>query len=103
MSIEDSRDLLESASDRILVGRAADGDTHAFSVIVRRHAPLLRAFFTRITNDPSEVDQLVRASLEAAWRELPRLSQGDYLQTFLLLVADTEAGKNFVDIHRPAA
>lgn len=48
MSFEDSRDLLESASDQILVGRAADGDTEAFAVIVRRYAPMLRAFFTRI-------------------------------------------------------
>ncbi|KUF05531.1 RNA polymerase sigma factor [Leucobacter sp. G161] len=103
MSFENSRDLLGSASDHILLGRAADGDTDAFAVIVRRYAPMLRAFFTRITDDPSEADQLVRDSLETAWRELPQLSQGVYLQTFLLLVADTQAGKDGLDTHRPAA
>lgn len=103
MSFENSHDLLGSASDHILLGRAADGDTDAFAVIVRRYAPMLRAFFTRITNDPSEIDHLVRDSLETAWRELPHLSRADYLQTFLLLIADAKAGAALQTPRRPAA
>lgn len=103
MSFEDSGDLLESASDQTLVDRAADGDTHAFRVIVTRHASLLRAFFARITEDPAEIDQLARASLESAWRELPHLSRADYLRSFLLLIADAEACAAFQTSRRPAA
>lgn len=103
MSAEDNSHLLNSASDRILVGRAADGDTEAFSIMVRRYGRLLRVFLAGITDDQSEIDRLVCATLESAWRELPHLCQADYLQVFLILIAAAEARAGFPKADRPAA
>ena len=42
MSYEFERESLENADDRIVAGRAADGDTVAFAVLVRRYTPMMQ-------------------------------------------------------------
>lgn len=51
---------LQRASDEILAGRAADGDELAFEVIVRRHAPLMRAYAARMLGSTYESDDVVQ-------------------------------------------
>ncbi|MDO9395343.1 MAG: RNA polymerase sigma factor [Herbiconiux sp.] len=82
---------LDEASDRILAGRAADGDVRAFEVIVRRHGGLMRAYATRILGSNSEVDDVVQESFITAWRKLPDLADLDKLRPWLMRITNHRA------------
>jgi RNA polymerase sigma-70 factor (ECF subfamily) len=82
---------LPTASDALLVARAADGDTSAFAVLVRRHAPVLRAFAVRLTGSIADADDVVQEALIAAWSALPRLEDGAKIRSWLLSIVSRKA------------
>ena len=49
---------LSSATDAFLASRAADGDQIAFGILVRRHAPFLLAFATKLTGSRARSGRL---------------------------------------------
>ena len=51
---------LAAATDGILAARAADGDQIAFGMLVRRHAPFLVAFATRLMGSRADADDCVQ-------------------------------------------
>jgi RNA polymerase sigma-70 factor (ECF subfamily) len=55
---------LTDAGDGILAERAADGDARAFEVLVRRHAPYMRAFAIRLTGSRADADDASRKSID---------------------------------------
>jgi RNA polymerase sigma-70 factor, ECF subfamily len=75
---------LESAEDRILVERAIDGDTRSFSVLVRRHSPILRAYARRILGSADEVDDVVQEAFIAAWQQLHTLTDPGTIRSWLM-------------------
>jgi RNA polymerase sigma-70 factor, ECF subfamily len=77
---------LDSAPDGLLARRAADGDEHAFSVLVRRHAPYLRAFARRLGAFEGDADDAVQEALIAAWKRLPELSDPDHVRSWLTTI-----------------
>lgn len=83
--------LLESASDALLAARAADGDELAFGVIVRRHAPYLRAFAARMLRSNSDADDIVQEALIVAWRRLPDLDDPAALRSWLTTIVSRKA------------
>jgi RNA polymerase sigma-70 factor (ECF subfamily) len=95
---------LESADDRTLAGRAADGDVRAFETLARRYGPLLRAYARRILGSNADVDDVVQETLIAAWRELPSLQDGTVVKSWLMRIASHKsidrirARKNHVDV-----
>jgi RNA polymerase sigma-70 factor (ECF subfamily) len=95
---------LEDADDRILAGRAADGDTRAFEVLARRYGPLLRAYARRILGSNDEVDDVVQETLITAWRDLPSLNDGSVVKSWLMRIASHKsidrirARKNHLDV-----
>jgi RNA polymerase sigma-70 factor, ECF subfamily len=82
---------LERAGDALLVDRAADGDQRAFAVLLRRHAPVLRAYVTRLTRRPSETDDVLQEVAIAAWQALPQLEQPDLVKAWLFRIAERQA------------
>ncbi len=84
-------DPLEVADDSILVGRAADGDTAAFAVIVRRYAPMLRAYARRILSGSADVDDVVQDALITAWRQLPRMGEPAKVKSWLMRITSRKA------------
>ncbi|KJC64371.1 RNA polymerase, sigma subunit, ECF family [Agreia bicolorata] len=104
MSAAPYRFSLEDADDRILAGRAADGDTRAFEVLARRYGPLLRAYARRILGSNNEVDDVVQETLITAWRDLPSLNDGSVVKSWLMRIASHKsidrirARKNHVDV-----
>lgn len=74
---------LDDASDALLAERAADGDERAFAVIVRRHAPYLRAFALRLGGSGVDADDAVQEGLIIAWQKLPTLSDPERLRSWL--------------------
>ncbi|WP_293696020.1 sigma-70 family RNA polymerase sigma factor [uncultured Agrococcus sp.] len=82
---------LADADDRILAGRAADGDVEAFTVLVRRHTPRLRAATRLITRSTLEVDDIVQESFVTAWQRLPDLEDQGKVQPWLMRIVTRNA------------
>jgi RNA polymerase sigma-70 factor (ECF subfamily) len=78
-------------SDRILVARAVDQDAEAFGELVRRHAPLMRAYVSRIVGSLSAADDVVQDAFLVAWRQLPTLRDGSAVRAWLMRIASREA------------
>ena len=75
---------LETADDRTLAGRAADGDVRAFTVLVRRHSPLLKAHARRLLGRSDEVDDVVQEAFIAAWAQLSSLKDPGLVKSWLM-------------------
>ena len=73
MSREYDSGRLHDADDRIIAGRAADGDTASFAELVRRYTPMMRAYARRILPGNEDVDDVVQDALIVAWEQLPHL------------------------------
>ncbi|MDH6180121.1 RNA polymerase sigma-70 factor (ECF subfamily) [Microbacteriaceae bacterium SG_E_30_P1] len=82
---------LDSASDGILAQRAADGDTAAFEVLVRRHGPFLRAFAIRLTKSVADADDVVQDSLITAWAQLASLQDPSKVRAWLTSIVSRKA------------
>ncbi|NEM91618.1 RNA polymerase sigma factor [Galbitalea soli] len=82
---------LGTASDELLAGRAADGDTAAFAVLARRHGPYLRAFAIRLTGSSADADDAVQEALISAWRALPGLADRSKVRSWLLSIVSRKA------------
>lgn len=89
------RQGLAVAPDEILVERASQGDPAAFEVLIRRHAPLMRAYVSRIVGSLSEADDVVQESLYTAWRRLPELRDPTAVKAWLMQIASRQAFKHF--------
>lgn len=58
--------------DQALASRAAQGDDHAFSLLMRRHKGALHAFARRHVGDADVALEVVQESFLAAWKALGR-------------------------------
>lgn len=92
MSRDDYRNSeLESADDRIIAARAADGDRAAFAVLVRRYTPMMRAYSRRILNGGHEVDDVVQEAFFTAWDQLSTLSEPSKVKTWLMRIVSRKS------------
>lgn len=82
---------LSSATDAFLASRAADGDQIAFGVLVRRHAPFLVAFATKLTGSRADADDCVQEALITAWRRLPDLADPEKVRSWLTTIVSRKA------------
>lgn len=82
---------LSVASDALLAERSADGDTVAFGVLVRRHAPYLRAFATRLTGSAADADDVVQDALIVAWAQLGTLDDPSKVRAWLTSIVSRKA------------
>ena len=85
------RDALEFADDTIVAGRAADGDTTAFAVLVRRYTPMMRAYARRLLTGTAEVDDVVQEAFITAWGQLPNLDEPGKVKSWLMRIASRKA------------
>ncbi|MFJ6653794.1 RNA polymerase sigma factor [Microbacterium sp. NPDC091313] len=82
---------LITAPDAVLAARAADGDQVAFGVLVRRHAPFLVAFATRLTGSRADADDCVQEALITAWQRLPELAEPEKVRSWLTTIVSRKA------------
>lgn len=82
---------LSSATDAVLASRAADGDQLAFGVLVRRHAPFLVAFATKLTGSRADADDCVQEALITAWKRLPDLAEPEKVRSWLTTIVSRKA------------
>lgn len=91
MSSESNQSPLESADDRIIAGRASEGDTGAFAVLVRRYTPMMRAYARRILPGSADVDDVVQDAFITAWDQLPRLDEPERVKSWLMRITSRKA------------
>lgn len=82
---------LDLADDRIVAGRAADGDTAAFAVLVRRYTPMMRAYARRILPGTADVDDVAQDALITAWDQLPKLDDPGKVKSWLMRITSRKA------------
>ncbi|MFB2555482.1 RNA polymerase sigma factor [Herbiconiux liangxiaofengii] len=82
---------LSDAPDRILAGRAADGDLRAFEVLIRRHGGLMRAYANRVLGSNLEVDDVVQETFITAWKKLPELADLAAVKSWLMRIVNRKA------------
>lgn len=80
-----------SIGDDVLVALSQDGDTLAFSRLVRRYAPFMRACAARFGPGPDEIDDIVQESLITAWQRLSQLEDGGAVRSWLLRITAHKA------------
>lgn len=88
--------MLEAAEDAFLVDRAVDGDVAAFEVLVRRYAPLMRAYARRVTGSASDADDVLQEAFTQAWRQLADLNDGSVVKSWLMKIT----GHRSIDLLR---
>lgn len=82
---------LDRADDRIVAGRAADGDVTAFAVLVRRYTPMMRAYTRRMLNANADVDDIVQEAFVTAWQRLPDLDDPGKVKSWLMRITSRKA------------
>jgi RNA polymerase sigma-70 factor (ECF subfamily) len=82
---------LSAATDALLAGRSADGDTLAFAILVRRHNSYFRAFAIRLTGSHADADDVVQEALIAAWSALPTLEDKSKVRAWMLSIVSRKA------------
>lgn len=81
------RDLLVSADDHMVAGRAIDGDVDAFAVLIERYSPMMRACVHRMLNSNRDVDDIVQESFLVAWQQLDSLQDPGKVKSWLMRIA----------------
>jgi RNA polymerase sigma-70 factor (ECF subfamily) len=82
---------LDAADDRIVAGRAADGDVAAFAVLVRRYTPMMRAYTRRILNANADIDDIVQEAFVTAWQRLPDMEDPAKVKSWLMRIVSNKA------------
>lgn len=85
------RGPLETADDGIVAGRAMDGDTAAFAVLVRRYTPMMRAYTQRMLNASSDVDDIVQETFVTAWQRFSELDDPAKVKSWLMRIVSRKA------------
>lgn len=92
MSDEEVRNArLAGADDRIVAGRAIDGDIAAFEVLVRRYTPMMRAYVRRVLGSSSDVDDVVQEAFVVAWQRLSDLEDPAVVKSWLMRIVSRKA------------
>lgn len=80
-----------SFSDTTLCERAASGDTHAFQQLIRRYAPLMRAYAIRLTGSTSDADDVLQETFIKAWEKIDTLNNPDKVKSWLMTLTSRKA------------
>lgn len=91
MAGERYRSALEQADDRMVAGRAMDGDVTAFAVLVRRYTPMMRAYTQRMLNATADVDDIVQETFVTAWQRFSELEDPSKVKSWLMRIVSRKA------------
>lgn len=91
-----SESALTSASDATLVARALDGDTLAFTVLLKRYRRLMMGYARSLTSDSADADDAVQEAFITAWKKLDALEDPAKAKAWLMRIV----GHSAIDIMR---
>ena len=73
-------------TDAMLVRRVLDGDSHAFTTLVDRHAAACLRFATRMLGDRADAEDATQETLLRAYRALARYEDREAFRTWLFTI-----------------
>lgn len=76
-------------SDATLVALSADGDQEAFSRLITRYAPAMRAYAKRF--NPNSADDVVQDSLVIAWKKIDQVTNPAAIKSWLMSLTARKA------------
>ncbi len=79
---------LIAAGDRILAGRAGDGDVRAFEVLIHRYGPLMRSYSRNLLGSSDEADDAVQQAFIIAWQQLSTLADPGAVKPWLMRIVN---------------
>jgi RNA polymerase sigma-70 factor (ECF subfamily) len=79
--------MAETASDALLIARAAKGDQRSFERLYRAHVDRVHGLCLRMTRDPTTAEDCTQMAFIQAWRALPRFEQRSTFGTWLHRIA----------------
>ena len=79
--------VIGTATDEVLVRRAATGQREAFDELVRRHRARVYALALRICRNPDDAEDALQETFIAAYRALPRFDRRARVSTWLYRIA----------------
>lgn len=82
---------IADVDDALLVARAADGDTPAFEVLVRRYARLMRVYARSILGSNDAVDDVVQDAFVIAWQQLETVTDPQKIKSWLMRIVSRRA------------
>ncbi|MGV2985010.1 RNA polymerase sigma factor [Microbacterium sp. AGC85] len=91
MTDEEPGSRLAGADDRIVAGRAIDGDIAAFEVLVRRYTPMMRAYVRRVLGASADVDDVLQEAFVIAWQRLSELEDPAAVKSWLMRIVSRKA------------
>jgi len=94
--------VIGTATDEVLVRRAAAGGHEEFDELVRRHRGRVYALALRICRNPDDAEDALQETFIAAYRALPRFDRRARVSTWLYRIA-TNKCYDVVARRRPAA
>jgi RNA polymerase sigma-70 factor, ECF subfamily len=77
--------------DNTLVELALGGQTECFSVLINRHAPVVRNHLSRLVRNHSDLDDIIQDAFTKAWTRLSTFRFEANFRTWLISVALNEA------------
>jgi RNA polymerase sigma-70 factor (ECF subfamily) len=75
--------LNSELDDHQLMERVAEGDSHAFRLLVERHTRSLNAHAARMLRNQSEAEEVVQEAFIRLWKQAPNYRPDAKLRTFL--------------------
>lgn len=91
MTDEEPSARLAAADDRLVAGRAIDGDIAAFEVLVRRYTPMMRAYARRVLGASADVDDVLQETFVVAWQRLSELEDPAAVKSWLMRIVSRKA------------
>lgn len=76
-----------SLGDEALIAACAVGDAGALGALFDRHHEALGRFLSRLSRDPSELDDLVQQTFVEVWRSAARFRGGAQVRTWMFGIA----------------
>jgi len=80
-----------SLSDIILCERASSGDPLAFQMLIRRYAPLMRAYAIRLTGNRQDADDVLQETFIKAWEKIHTLENPESIKSWLMKLTSRKA------------
>ena len=77
---------LADVPDALLAERAGDGDARAFEALARRYGPLMRAYARRLTDSPTDADDVVQESLVLIWSGIEDLREPAAVKAWMMRI-----------------
>lgn len=82
---------LSDLPDAVLCERASSGDVAAFQSLIRRYAPMMRAYAIRLTGSHSDADDVLQETFIQAWKKIDTVLEPAKVKSWLMTLTSNKS------------